>query len=331
MFEHEAFDRYAFEDIPLNRDIYLMDEKWMPEYETSLLRVFAGKGGDDEPVGYISYACARKFMPEGAELSWYPNVYDRFHEVAIWLPKDAYVTCVGSWRCDEKPRIFVKGDWLNHLHLRSYTVFALIDAVGVKAAIRSNTLTRDRLVRLRSRIDDLAAHYPEVWFISFADSLLLKSNWTVGHYESAVKYTYRPEIFFKLFAELRGFYQEELGLEIYATLTQGSNEYYDDDVTHVSASGNHISLNSLGLPFAQLMAIDEAARAAIRSGVHSPNDLYMDELFFRSIRFKHSFEKNRQPRNRYSSPMKDGGSHYFYASADTVLSNLDPDVFERSA
>ena len=174
MFEHEKFDKYAFENVPLNRDIYLMDEKWMSKYEASLLEVFAGNGADYEPVGYISYACARKIVPEGIELSWHPNINDRFHEVAIWLPKNAYVTCVGSWQCDEKPHVFVKGDWLNHLHLRSYTIFALIDAVGVKAAIRSNVLTRNRLVRLRDRIDDMARRYSDVWFISFADSLLLK-------------------------------------------------------------------------------------------------------------------------------------------------------------
>lgn len=328
MFEHEDFDRYAFEDIPLNRDIYLMDEKWMPEYEASLLKVFAGNGADYKSVGYISYACARKVVPEGVELSWYPNTYDRFHEVATWLPKDAYVGCVGSWRWDEKPHVFVKGAWLNQLYLRSYTIFALIDAAGVKAALRSNTLTGDRLIRLRSSIDDMADRYPNVWFISFADSLLLKSNWTVGHHESAVKYTYRPEIFFKIFVELRALYREQLGLEIYATLTQGSNEYYDDDVTHVSARGNHISLNSLGVPFSQLLAIDDAARSAIRSHTHPPGELYMDELFFRSVQFKHSFEKNKQPRHPYPSPMKEGASYYYYATADTVMSNLNPDVFE---
>ena len=235
---------------------------------------------------------------------------------------------MGSWQSDENPRVFVKSGWLNHLYLRSYTVFALIDAIGVKSAIRSNALTRDRLVRLRDRIDDMARRYPSVSFISFADSLLLKSNWTVGHFESAVKYIYSPEIFFTLFEELRALYREELWLEIYATLTQGSNEYYDDDVTHISASGNHISLNSLGLPFAQLLAIDDAARAAIHSGAHPPSDLYMDELFFHSVRFQHSFEKNKQPRHPYASPMQDGSSYYFYANADTITSNLNPDVPE---
>ena len=79
----------------------------------------------------------------------------------------------------------------------------------------------------------MARRYSDVWFISFADSLLLKSNWTVGHFESSVKYTYRPEIFFKLFAELRALYREELSLEVYASLTQGSNEYYDE-MSHTS-------------------------------------------------------------------------------------------------
>ncbi|EAQ37533.1 hypothetical protein NB311A_04459 [Nitrobacter sp. Nb-311A] len=45
MFDDERFDKYSFEAVPLNRDIYLMDEKWMPEYERYVLAVFAGKGG----------------------------------------------------------------------------------------------------------------------------------------------------------------------------------------------------------------------------------------------------------------------------------------------
>jgi hypothetical protein len=324
MFDHEAFDKYSYEETPVNRDIYLMDEKWMAEYEASLVEVFNGNGANYEPVGYISYACARRVLSGGIEFSWYPNVFDRFHELSAWLPRDAFVACIGSWQLDEKPRIFFTSDWLNQLHLRSYTVFALIDAIGVKDAVTNNALTRDKLVRLRNRIDEFASRYPSISFISFADSLLLKSNWTVGHYDSDVKNTYSPELFFGIFLELRSIYREELGLEIYGVLTQGSNEYYDDDVTHVSASGNHISLNSLGLPFAQLQSIEAAAREAIRLRAHPPCDLYMDELFFRSVQFKHSFEKNEQPRQPYRSPMAQRESYYFYADATTVTENLNP-------
>ncbi|EAQ37534.1 hypothetical protein NB311A_04464 [Nitrobacter sp. Nb-311A] len=222
-----------------------------------------------------------------------PNVYSRFHQVTAWLQHEAFVTCVGSWQCDETPHIFVKGDWLTHLHVRSYNVFALIDAVGVKAALVENKLTREGLLRLRERLDELAGKWPQVSFVSFADSVLLKSNWTVGHYESTVKYTFEPELLLYLYVEVQAAYRDILGLNAYGVFTQGSNEYHDDGVTHVSKSGNHISLNSLGLPIAQLMAIDDAARAATRSGVHTPADLYMDKQFYRSLQLAYAYQKMR--------------------------------------
>jgi hypothetical protein len=323
MFDHPYFDKYSFEEVPLDRDIYLVDEKWVGEYEEEMTKVF--NGAAYVAVGYVGAAAARNILPSGIEFSWYPNHFTRFHEVRAWLPRDAFVSCVGSWQYDEKPRIFVKGDWLNHLYLRSYTIFALVDAIGVKAAIRANSLTREKLVQLRDRIDDLASQHKSVSFISFADSLLLKSNWTVGHSESDVKYTYEPELLLRLLAELRSIYRDVLGLKIYTALTQGSNEYYDDEVTHISSSRNHISLNSLGIPFAQLLAIDEAARNAIRSAIHGPADLYIDKLFYNSIRFQHHFAKKKLANYPYVAPMSEDGSFYYCASIDLLLENLDPE------
>jgi hypothetical protein len=60
---------------------------------------------------------------------------------------------------------------------------------------------------------------------------------------------------------------------------------YDDALLHVSETGNHISLNSLGPPFAQLQSIDQAARSAIRQVTHGPAELYIDSTSFRSIQF----------------------------------------------
>ncbi len=142
MFDHEYFDVYPFEDIPLNRDCYLMDECYLQEYEASMLDVFADKGG--APIGYISYSAARKINGHSLDLSWYPNISSRFHEVAISLPRNQFVTCVGSWRYSEKPHIFVKSGWLEELHRRSYTVFCMVDAIGVKAALQNGILSRER-------------------------------------------------------------------------------------------------------------------------------------------------------------------------------------------
>ena len=152
MFEHPYFDLYRFDTIPLDRDCFLMDEAYIEEYEKSLLSVFSGC--DYEPIGYISYAAVRRINDTSLEVSWYP-VLDRFHEVVITLPQTEFVTCVGSWRWDEKPHIFVKSAWLENLYLRRHSVFGLVDAIGVKKAIQKGTLTRERLLVLREEIDKL--------------------------------------------------------------------------------------------------------------------------------------------------------------------------------
>ncbi|MBX3347424.1 MAG: hypothetical protein KF747_01650 [Nitrospira sp.] len=329
MFEHEYFDVYPFESVPLDRDCYLMDESYIQEYEASILDVFAGKGGD--PIGEISFVAARKVNEHSLDLSWYPNTFSRFHEMVISLPRSQFVTCIGCWRYDEKPHIFVKSGWLEQLHLKSYTVFCMVDAIGVKAALQNGTLSREKLILLREAIDRLAENHSEVCFVSFADSLLIKRNWTVGHFRSNVSYTYNPEVFVHIIKELQAVYQEVLGLDVYAILTQGTNEYYEDSLVHISDGKNHVSLNSLGIPFAQLMAIDTSVRAAIRAKEHGRFDLYLDEHFYNSLRFRFEFDKRARPKYPYSAPMMDVGNHYYCAQLQEVLKNLQLDEKTKQA
>ena len=319
MFDHELIEIYPFEDIPLNRDLCLMDEKWMHAYyENDLLSMLSGK--EYEPAGYISYAAARTIHSESIELSWYPNITDRFHEMRVTLPRTQFITCTECRDYDEKPRIFVRGDWLTNLHLREHSVFALIDAIGVKAKLERGHITRSKLIKLRKALDDIAAHNPSVAVISFADSLLLKSNWTVGQWDAEVTYTYDPEKIIRLLPEIRDAYRNTIEMEIYAVIAQGINEYYDDKLLHIS--GNHVSLNSLGLPFAQIMAIDNAARKAIHDGLHEPSEIYMDQDFFYSLRFNYQFDKSRRPKHTYVSPMASGSNYYHYESVQTLLGNF---------
>jgi hypothetical protein len=320
MFDHPHIDKYNFEEIPLDQDLYLMDEKWMSQYQAALNTML--QGGPYDPVGYISYAAARSISQHAVELSWYPNIYTRFHEMRISLPRDQFVSCIGCWRFDEKPHIFVRGAWLDNLHLRSYSVFTLVDAIGVKTALERGEITRDRLVALREAIDGIAARYEEISFISFGDSLLLKSNWSVGQFDSHIKYTYQPEIFIRLIEQLQEPYRNLLGLDIYAVLTQGSNEYYDDALLHISRTQNHISLNSLGLPFTQLLEIDRAARNAIKTGQHPPGELYMDENFFHSLSFDHHFKKKECPRGNYRASMMTGDAFYYVSTRRQILDNI---------
>jgi hypothetical protein len=282
-FAHGDFQHFEFEQVPLDRDVFLMDESWMTDWESAYVDLFDGKPFRN--VGYISYAAVRQSSAEALEVSWYSNIMDRFHEVSVVLPRSAFVACIDVYNYDEKPHIFVKSEWLSGIHLRPYSAFALIDAIGVKNALRGGNLSGAKLIGLRDKIDQLADATPGVAFVSFADSLLLKANWYVGQYDSEISYSYEPETLIRLLPQVAEIYQDVLNMSVYATITQGVNAYEDKSLIHRSSAGGHVSLNSLGLPFAQLLAIDEAARSAIRAKKHAPHELYVDEMFFHSMRF----------------------------------------------
>ena len=58
----------------------------------------------------------------------------------------------------------------------------------------------------------------------------------MGHHESAVQYTYEPEVVFEVLLEIRSVYRRVLKMDVYAMLAQGSNEYYDDALLHISSN-----------------------------------------------------------------------------------------------
>jgi hypothetical protein len=327
MFDHELIEQHPYDSVPLNRDLYLMDEEWMQAYEEELLTLV--RGGGHRHVGSVSPAAAREIKPEAIELSWYPNVLDRFHEVRVILPRSQFVVCTECWQWDEKPRIFVRSGWLAGLHLRAYSAFVLVDAIGMKEALAKGVVTRTKLIALRDKFDEISARSQSLSLISFGDSLLLKSNWFVGHRESELSYTYEPEAIIRCLPEINAAYQEILGMAVYAVITQGSNEYYDDGLLHFSPTRNHVSLNSLGLPFAQLFAIDKAAREAIHNGEHQPTEVYLEENFFRSLRFNLAFSRDKRSRYYYDAPLACGPSYYYAESLRKLLDNFESEE-ERS-
>lgn len=329
MFDDSDIDKYSFEEIPLDRDCFLMSDIYMEEYEEALGKMLRGEECNPYEVGYVSPVAIRKINNNSLDLSWYANTHTRFHEVSITLPRDKVKICVGCWQYDQKPYIFVDHEWLEQLHLREYSVFALVDAIGVKMAIRNNLLNRDKLIELRERIDELAENHKDISFISFADSLILKSNWDVGYYRKGIECSYRPETFLYVVKELDAIYQQVLGLDIYAVLTQGSNEYYGESLLHISKSKNHVCLNSLGVPFAELLAIERAAKEAIKTGIHPPMQLYMDEQFYHSLHLKYEFDKNAKPSNTYPAIMKSQKSSYYHSACDVLIENLRDDESEH--
>lgn len=320
MFDHKIFEVFDFENIPMNRDCFLMDEMYMREYEENILRVFAG--GDGKNVGLISWVACDSIRENALELSWHVNIFDRFHSIPVVLPKDKLIACVECREMSEKPHLFVEHDWLEELFLQTHSVFCMVDASDFKKFMEDGSLSKESLAKLRDKIDELGKEYPQIVFISFADSLLLKSNWSVGYYAKGIKNTYNPEIFVEVVSKLADIYLDVLNLDIYAILTQGANGYYDNSLLHVSGAGNHISLNSLGIPFADLLAIELAAKHTIKQGRHKRMQLYMDRSFYLSLKFKSEFKRDEQRCYVYESKMKSANSQYYANDIKTIQDAL---------
>lgn len=326
MFDHAYIESLDITEVPLDRDVYLMDVIWMEAYAAALQTWLAG--GDYENVGSISYAAARRATNDGVDFFWYPNAQKRRHAMRIHLPATAFVTCVNCLELSEKPRVFVRSEWLTALHEQSHCAFALVDAKGVKAALAAGTITADGISDLARRIDAIAAAHPYLAFVSFADSLIVKSQWSVGTWNSGVSYTYEPEQILRVLPLIDQAYRDVFGLETYAMVTQGLNPAHDQ-LLHISAHRNHISLNSFGLPFAHLQAMESQARIAIRNGEHDQADIYLDKDFFNSLSWRHAFEKNKEPRGSYLAPMAATPCTYVMMSFQRLFENLQPD--ERAA
>ena len=322
-FLNYSFKTFTLDELPLQRDTWVMDEHYMEEWE----RVWLESMGDDEDaspyeVGYITPVHIAEVTTAGAEISWYPNTHDRFHEVKTFLPREAFVAAALAYQYEKRVSVFVKSDWLRKLHLQSNSIFAMIDAVDMTAAIKAGSISHEKVIALRDRLDEFSALHPNISFISFADSLMLKTNWTAGMVNTSVTYTYRPEALLYLFQDLQVLYRDTLGLEIYGVFAQGANEYYDDPLLHISLSQNHISLNSLGLPFAQIQIIENAARKAIREKKHGRSEIYMEEDLFHSLQFDDYDIKAKWPNAPYKQKLTPEPGSYYFGSCSDFLGSL---------
>ncbi len=314
MFDHPDYDHLTPDTLPLDFDIKLCDEKFMAEYDRLFVEFRAG-GGKWGHVEYVVPVAARKVTATNIELTWFVDISRRYHAVEVTLPRDQVVRCVAVDKYDENPVVFVKAGWLEDMFKRVNSVFCYVDAVGVRDAIGGGLSFREKLPELREAIDRIAASHPQVAFLSFADSVVLKSNWTTGFFKTNWM-KYDPETILRAFVAVRTAYKAVTGLDVYGVFTQGANEFSDEKLMHVATSGNHVCMNSFGGPFADLKAIEETARRAIREKAHEPSELYLD------LRFYHSLERNAPMHPRrfaYRSVITGVESQYVCAKCDQLL------------
>ncbi len=326
MFDHEDLYSHRFDSVPKGIQCRLMTDQFLSEFESTLLNMVTTEDEQSHAIyeiGYGSNLVVNEITDHTLDVSWYADAMERFHEVTISIPRDSFIACVECPKFSLIPYIFVSDDWHENLLTREYSIFCLIDAVGFKEKIKNGSLSRELLISLRDELDTLAAEYPNFSFVSFADSLILKTYWKPGYFVINQPPTYRPESMFKVIEKIRQIYKNVIDLDIYAVLTQGSNEYYGDNLLHISKTKNHVSMNSLGVPFAELLAIETTAKKSIKSHAHPPSELYIDGQYFNSIKFNYKAKGGASSVHEYTPIMKGDVSNYYCASLDSIMSALE--------
>lgn len=91
---------------------------------------------------------------------------------------------------------------------------------------------------------------------------------------------------------------------------------------HMSPFGNHLSLNALGAPFAQLFDIESAAKQSKKDKRHGPSDIYMDDCFFKSLNFLDSSVKPGYEKIPYKMKMHARWQFYRFANRQMLLAQL---------
>lgn len=316
MFSDPEFDHYSFEEIPMHRDLYLFGEKYAADYDSMMLNWFKNLG-TYEHIGYITDISVEKRLSDSIEIQWVVNFSDRFHTVSINLPKTAFIRCVGAQSWDEKPRIFVKDDWLDDLYRQHYVSYGWVDAIGAKSAMLSGSLTREKLVQARERVDRIAATHSTSGFVSFADTILIKTLWNSGYIETGQKLNYKPEELLMICSEIMQVFKDVLDLESYCIVTQGANKYNDEQPLHISSTSNHVSMNILGAPFADILAIEDAAKTAAKGGIHPYCNIYLDESFYLSLK-----TDRKHVVGHFRSPLTNTLRRYFCGNLSDFLSSI---------
>src|SRR5258707_967098 len=147
-------------------------------------------------------------------------------------------------------------------------------------------VTRQQITALRDGIDALANAHSDHAFLTFADTVVVKTNWSMSgdsYYEGT---TYNPERFLRVLESVRSVVRAALSLDSYAVVTQGANLAAEESLMSLSQGRNHVFFGSLGTPFAQLAEMDLSIRAALRKQTHGPKQFYLAHWLVLSLHWK---------------------------------------------
>jgi hypothetical protein len=282
MFDHHYFESRKPEE-QVNTTVWIMSEKYMPFVEEEWLKHFSDDPtADPISVGTVSTAEIVNVNTDNLDIKYILNHQTRFHTIKHYIPRAVIKRWVGIYRnFDHKyDYVFVDDDWHETFWNGHISTFLLVDAIGMKKKMYSDSKKLlGELNYLSLKVDELAKKYPQLLFISAADNIIVKANFS----PRAVQPIYNPELLLDVCQELREGIKDSLGCESYGIFTQGFNFYNDLSLYSKGSDFNHINTRSLGEPYKELFWLESKIRDDIKNSYIEPTTAYFSPDYFFSL------------------------------------------------
>ncbi len=293
----------TWDEIPVGRDVCLIGEGQLEDLRREWARYIEEHHRPEtvHPNDYLDvrWCAIESHRHDSSDVNIMITNTSRYHGVIEKLPRTKFVIGVHFWRYGKPVYVVVRQDWFEDVERRMFTLYALVDAIDMRALLeKQGCLEPNQVNAFGAGINNLARQNRDHVFLSFADSVIVKRRWSAS--DMGYEHTYCPERFLKLVEGVCRVFEDAFQLEAYAIVTQGSDLLDDDLVSATSKESNHVFFGSLGAPLANLFAIDKRVRSARGGDRQTEEDLYLEGSMFLTLKFRSDADRDRLQRRLVS-------------------------------
>jgi len=280
---------YDFSDVPMNRDCFIIRKSEKELFIKAWEKYIGAPDGTNPPhpnemLDY-QWCCVSAKCDMYLDINYCITKNIRFHGVMKRLPRSQFDSAYHIDGYQKRPYIIVDDEWIDSIAKIENSLYAYIDIIGIKKYItEKGKISKDNYQQLISEVDEIADKYENYAFISFADNILIKSNWSacITEYENL----FCPEKLILVIKEIREAIKKSLNLDAYAIATQGVNYVENNNLFLKSGKNNHFAIPSIASPFSEIFDIDNKIKDNIRNGIHGEFQLYLSESLAKSMKYK---------------------------------------------
>ena len=287
--QKEHIEFYGTNDIPLNKDSFLLSDQWLDKIEQQWTEFLSPESDCEKwihPNGLMDYIPCHISAVNDSHLNitLLLDRSTRFHTISKTLPNQFFKTAFKVFTSEKRPYIIVDQSWFNNLKSSIYSAYVVIDFVGIRNLLNQyGEFPSDKFNSIKLIVDKFCNQNKDLTFLTCADNIIIKSGWEFDSNHSK----YQPEKLVKTVNQLMFEIENETEIESYAIMTQGANYVDEKNLTHSITPKNHFFISSISVPFIEAFEIDSDVRKRIRSKEIEKKKFYIEQSFYISTKRKH--------------------------------------------